>query len=118
MKDGVVLVDPVHTGQVIHIKEVHASLHKAVDGIVVVKDGLLLLVPLGLSRQQAYVVDPIVSRLEPDYLEVFVAQFVDKRLIARHLVARGGNVPEDVGVDASHVVQGEFLPLVLVFFCK
>ena len=75
--------------------------------------------PIRLIGQHAYVVDPVGTRLEPDYFDILVAELVGQRLIIRYHTWRRRGVTEDIRVNPGHVRQNVLLDLVLVtVLCK
>jgi len=72
-------------------------------------------VPVGLGGHEANVINPIGGRLQPDNLDVRVAQLVLNTFLSRHVVLARGQVSEDVRINLSHVHQCSLLHLVLVF---
>ena len=70
--------------------------------------------PLGLCWQEANVVDPIGTRFESDDFDVIVSELESDRLIVGHELGCRRYVPDNVRVNAGHVLQSVLLHLILV----
>ena len=84
MKQGVVLINAIDASKITDVKEVHAGTSQGVRWVVIVQNSLLFAMPLGLGWLHAYVIDPVRTALQPHHLDVFLAEFVGKRLVVGH----------------------------------
>lgn len=88
MQKCVVLINPIDTGQVTDIEEVHARSRQRVNWIVIIQNRLLFSVPLRFGRAHANVIDPVGARFESDDLDSLIPQLKGQRFIVWHEVWR------------------------------
>ena len=113
----VVLIDPIHTGQVTDVEEVHTGSRQRVHRIVIVQKRLLFPMPLRFRRKHANVIDPVSARFKSNDLDLSIIAFTQlegERFVVRNKVRRRRYIPNDICVDASHVCQRVLLNLIFI----